>query len=397
MSDEAQTGLVAPDEREGKPSASKFERVASCPGSENLIRLLKLTEAPDKPDEWAERGTRIHRARQTGNTLELSQDEADSYKKGLEYEEKIQQHWLHTFAIEEAEEQQQEFRIWLHDHRLDPIASAMLDVHFITADRKRALIIDWKTAGCSRLTGATANWQLKLQAVCLKQEIPTLENIRVAFCKTEFDPRYIDFCDYGEWELEMCYKDIVYHTWKATQPDAERIAGSQCYYCPAMKAGKCPEALAFAMLPYTMALISTGKHTTPEEMVAAMNNGDDLLKVWQNRNVIERILEAATDRLKATPKELLELMGLFLPEHGARNDKVTELMGAIAFLRENHSMTDEESFQCMDLAWSRTVDWFMKTSGMDDTKAAAKKLREILLPFITEGHKAPSLKRIKGL
>ena len=61
-------------ERLDLPSASKFERLAACPGSralEDAIPPQPQQVIADAKDDLAESGTIIHRARETGNTLEL--------------------------------------------------------------------------------------------------------------------------------------------------------------------------------------------------------------------------------------------------------------------------------------------------------------------------------------
>jgi hypothetical protein len=96
----------------------------------------------------AERGTRIHAARETENTLNLSTDELQAYQSGLKLERGLVLDWAAEFGIESYAEGPREARWWLHNPvNLSPMLSGKLDVHYISNDGKRMLVADWKLAG----------------------------------------------------------------------------------------------------------------------------------------------------------------------------------------------------------------------------------------------------------
>ena len=207
MSDEA--AIQPADERAGLPSASKFERLAACPGSRNMeasVPDVVKKAIEEEKDELRDSGTRVHRARELGNTMELDEEEVKLYEQGLKCEQEQVEKWQKTRALPAYTEGPREERLWLHDRTtLAPILSAKLDVHYLSGEY--ALVLDWKRGFCTSLVGSTGNWQLRVQALLLKQEHPELKLIRVGFVKPMF--KALDFTDYNEQDLQYCYDSIL--------------------------------------------------------------------------------------------------------------------------------------------------------------------------------------------
>jgi hypothetical protein len=385
---------IEQDERAGVPSASKFERLAACPGSRALEESLPpevKKAAQENVDEVAESGTIIHRARETGNTLELDRDQTELYSAGMECEKKIVAQWRETYGINTPnaiQEGPREDRLWLNDNNtLAPILSAKLDVHYLAG--KHALIIDWKTGFSPNLVASKSNWQLRVQSLLLKLEHPELEVIRAGFCKPRSD--YLDFTDYTEQDLKHCYDAILLTLWLSEQPDAPRVPGpAQCRYCT----GKdhCPEAGAFTMLPSVIAKRVPDSGLMPWPMMVEKMTGPDLYRIWEMAPIIEKIVDAVKDRLKGMPAEQLTGLGLMLPEKGSKNNSISNMPGAFQTLLNTLEL--ETLLACMTFQSGKLVEAVRKEKGLGK-EAAESWLDTTLDEFIKRDNKAPSLRKIK--
>jgi hypothetical protein len=78
--------------------------------------------------ELAERGTRIHKSRETGNTFDLQPDELTAYNDGLKIEQQATRYWQAEFDIPQCTEGERELRLWLHHPiNLRPMLSGQHD------------------------------------------------------------------------------------------------------------------------------------------------------------------------------------------------------------------------------------------------------------------------------
>lgn len=390
------------DERLGLPSASKFGRIAACPGSDQLCRSLPAWSEDIEVDDLTARGLRIHKARETAKTHELSPEELEIYEQGIRQEALVASQWAQIAGVVNYAEGERELRLWLHDDHLNPICSGRLDAHYRALDNiTRALVVDWKTGFCSKLLPATANWQLLLQAVLLKEECPELTDIRVAFIKPVADQqgKRLDYADYGPEELVWAREMVVGVLRRASQPDAPRYPGSHCFYCPAN--AHCPEAAAYAMLPLAkvdpgqslLQLKGKERDEAIEQLVGALPP-EALLKMWDADTVVRKILDAADARLKLLSKEQLAELGLELPEHGYRDDKIEMVQAAFKFLRDQLSFPENELWMCLRFSREDLVELTMSQQKLGK-KEAGSWVDQRLEQFIRRGFKAPALKRGK--
>ena len=76
------------DERKGRPSASKAERIYHCPGS----HALELTQ-PEQDSDLASMGRKIHTAWETGDGAGLDEVEKQIFDDGSECLEMLIEHW----------------------------------------------------------------------------------------------------------------------------------------------------------------------------------------------------------------------------------------------------------------------------------------------------------------
>jgi hypothetical protein len=380
-------GVALNDPRIGLPSASKLERVAACPGSHAMEERVK-DDAPDDSTEITEVGLRVHKARETSNTLELNPEEFELYQSGLRYEERLLEKWKSTWGFKDDDVKQgpNELRLWIHNHNLDPVGSGQLDVHFLC--REYAHIIDWKVGFLNHLVGATGNYQLRMQAVLLWLEHPHLKNIRVAFAKPRYEESELDFVDYSEMDLHYSYESIILAIWWATQPDAVRSPGLHCRYCKAKSF--CPQAVAFALLPSTIAsgILSGKKAGVAVEAVTP----DDLARIWEASSTIESILKAVKDRLKSFSDEELAALGI---RRGKGRETLTwkDVEGAFGLLKEK-GWNEMELWMCLEFGLGKLGKLAEKYMGVGE-KYANGEVKQLLAQFIEIGEGEKILRKAR--
>ena len=380
-------------ERLDLPSASAMEIIVACPGMNNLKRKLPpeaLVESKSDDDrEWAERGTRIHHAFETGNTLELNAEENETYQTGLKYLESIKQKWISDLGLDPSKvvEGPRELRVFLTKPYDFPklMGSAMTDRHFVyrNGDRCCLLVCDLKAGWNPNLPPSSRSWQLAYELITLyKEEYDGVTDGRVAYVKAKDKCERGDYADYSEMDLKFRYDSIVFHSWMAGQPDAPRHAGEHCRWCPCK--AHCVEALAMALLPSTIAAgVLSGQK--PEVAAQAVSD-DDLYRLWSVSSTIEAILDAVKARLKAKTDEELAAMGL---RKGKGRDTLEwNVEGAFKFLRDEKLWPEADIFKAMEFGIGKLGQLAVKQIGIDE-KYANKEAKEMLAKFwmATEGEK----------
>lgn len=347
-------------ERLDKASASAFEIDAACPGRQNMLRALPPEAFRETSDEDAAMGTRIHKARETGNTLELDSDELDIYRRGMDSETEIVSQWAEAFSVDQYKEGPREVRLWLNDPQtLRPVLSAKLDVHYVALPH--VLVIDWKSLWCKHLTPAVRNYQARVQAVCAANEYGAM-HVRVAFNKAMFGKS--DPVDYTLSDLPYAEHSLFYHLWESRQPDAQRKAGQHCNYCVAK--AWCPEAGAYSMLPSVVAAnaVNGGLSDSgldPKAMVERLVPAD-LVMLFRRSGVITKILEEAKSRLKGFSDGELEALGLRRKE-GRKLDPIVDAKGAFECLRDEHGISESELWSAMKISKAELVDAIRRDQG----------------------------------
>lgn len=375
------------DERLGLPSGSSWYIDVACPGRRNLWRKI-VEEAGGVPPKReaspaAERGTRIHRARELGNVLDLEPDEMDSYNRGIEMEGQAVRQWIEDIGssakVEKFTEGERELRLWYHNpETLMPEASAQLDVHFIAdlanVSPPSAFILDWKSGMAIAAGRAADSWQLKLAAVLVWRELGCCP-IRVGYNKFDAFKPVVDTYDYDFKALNDADAEIWYRI-RLTKPEnAPRNPGLHCAFCPCRAA--CREAASFALLPgaevrWNMAR-QAGKQDKAEiNALIEQLTPEELGYVYRKRSTITHILDAVTARMRTlSDKALAELGYRATPgrlDRSIPGDKTLEAVAALA----SKGLSDEAIWQLLDVNLTRT----------------AAKLRELLPDQLTSDEKA---------
>lgn len=377
-------------ERLDLPSASKFDIVVLCPGQPALFTAIAHLLPPPKeeePDEDALSGQRIHKARETLDTSDLSEEEKAKFNAGLRYEKQIFDAWVAEIGYLDAVEGTRELRLWLNDpHTMEPVSSGQLDVHYIA--KPHLLIVDWKTGYSWNLTPSHRNWQLRKQSVLAFREYDGIEKVRVAFDKPIATADRIDVTDYTREDLEQGERDIFYHLWKSKQADAQRIPGNHCRYCP--NKPFCPEGGAWSLLPSVMV-----NDISPEGMVTAVERmaPEDWRMLWSRAGVITKILDEAKRCLKRLPAEQLGLLNLRLSD-GKNLDPITNTKEAFVALRD-FGITEDELWTALSFSKGDLVDAIRRDKGWKKDATEAWLFEQILKPMIQEKKSEGSLKLLR--
>lgn len=379
--------LVHDEERLDLPSGSQMEIVVECPGSVNLKRtippgMVHDTRSADEK-EWGNRGDRIHKAFQTGQTIDLNSEELETYNVGLKHEQRIVQKWIETKALDPAlvKEGPRELRVWLHKPYdfLQLMGSAKLDRHYIYRDPDRCclLVLDLKSGWNPNLPPSAHSWQLKYQLIALwREEYDGVTDGRVAYVKPKEKCDLEDYCDYQIQDLRYSFDSIAFHSWQAGQPDAPRRPGLHCNWCPCK--AWCPEALAYALLPSTIAKVFNPKHIA--ERVNCVT-GDDLYRIWESGPVIRKILDAVTNRLKTFDTDQLFVLNL---ERGKarENSPITAVKECFFWLRDTLGWDEDRVWGCLEFINGKIAEVAKLRGGLEE-KEAKEWVKTNLGQFIT--------------
>jgi hypothetical protein len=212
------------DERNGKPSASGFSRLALCPGSWNLEQTLP----PQEENKYMALGTDVHAVLAGTKPYEsLTEDGQDIATRCLsQFSEMIGQLDLGERTREIIEE-----RFWYDD-----LFSGAIDrIDFFGDDT--AVVTDYKTGRVAQ-SGAAENYQLRAYAVLVKKAFPQLKTILVAIIQPLAAGKTI--AQYDEEDLIKAEQEIVGIVRASQKHDAVRIPSPDaCKWCRAKSI--CPE------------------------------------------------------------------------------------------------------------------------------------------------------------
>lgn len=371
-----------PDERQGLPSASGYERIEHCPGSWQLEQCFP----GEQSDPLADRGTRIHRAFETGDTFELSEDELADYNQGVKHADMLVAQWQRDYSLDHVEELPRETRIFLHHPQtLEPICSGRMDRWYRSADR--LMVLDLKSGWGTHVPPSPRNPQMRVYALLAWKELD-IPNIRVCIDRAKSRAGADDYADYNLADLQYAENLLLMHLWAAQQPNAPRYPGRHCTYCKG-KSG-CAEAACFSLLPGVIAQRAAPDKVKVDQQVGMLAD-QDLLKLWRADTIVRRVLDAVDSRLKTFPADRLAELGLELPKEGRKLDPITNVKGAFEFLRDQHNMPEEKLWEAMSLS-KTPIQEFIQEAKFLQKRGAVGWLDEFLAPYITKKNAEPSLK-----
>lgn len=367
--------------------------VWACPGSWRLRQSIPQAdlERGNEPDEFMESGNRIDKARETGLPLDLTEEESALYTQGLKWEDLLIQRWLAEIGVNECEEGPRKERLFLSSaETMEPIVSGESDCHYVAQKdgKKYVAILDWKFWGVN-VPKATRNTQLRVLAILKNVDMDNVAGIRVAVNRCADRVAKNDYSDYTPDDLQRSEEWLRYHLWWTKQEDAPLTPGPWCAYCPAQ--AFCPQAASYAMLPSVIAQRALPSSQDVEAMVAALPTVD-LVKLWETKTIVEKILKAVVIRLKALPTEELTELGLGLGK-GRSMNPITKTRLCFAFLQNIQNWSEDDLWEALEFSNGKLAAIAMKEKNLSKD-AASKWVKAALAEFITASEADPPLKRI---
>jgi hypothetical protein len=251
-----------------------------CPGCVNLCRTLP-PESRDSQPEWTTDGEAIHAALAGERSPEELTPEQLAKHDRLDY-------------MLEVVKARFGMGIWMKERRIwseNEDYSGRFDVTAVSADK--GLVLDYKT-GWQKVTDAARNLQVRTGVVLLKKAFPKLRQISGVILQIG---RPISMTTYDEEDIAAAREQIESIVESTKAQDAPRRAGTvQCQFCPAAKAGACPEHQA--MVTETLDVGSLGEITsdkwTPQQWAQFCNTVSAARK-WIDSRVAEAKSRLADD------------------------------------------------------------------------------------------------------
>lgn len=289
---------IIEDERGGLPSMSSAERTLNCFGWIGFADKLQIT-TPER--EWTRSGTLGHAVlsgEESEDALEGEEDTADAVANCDRKRDEV----IAALGFEDAEQTFIERRFWMHDlETADCLASGKPDLVLIKGGR--FLIPDYKL-GHAQVTPPATNAQLVGYAIAVQEELGINEGylaVIPAWRRTPA-PALINADGLAAWRtaLETAFR-------KAKEPDAPRVAGKWCDYCPCRPV--CPQALA---------VVVEAARFSPVDEVESWEEVERFEKLTQAKKTIDEYLEYLRGRLVADPDSV---PGLYLGK-GRRSEAV---------------------------------------------------------------------------
>lgn len=274
----------ADDERAGLPSFSGAERLLHCPGALNLARGCGL-DTPDTP--WRRDGNRGHEVL-AGDLDEEEIEDDESLRQAVERCERVNAELAEGLGFKGGDEDGGTFlkeqRFFLHGPNGEPVASGKPDRVYMMG--RRAFIPDFKLGRLEVLPPAL-NSQLVGYAVVLAEEYD-LDEVVLAIVPAwrKVPPvAIIDREGLATWRAAFLSALEA-----AKAPDAPRVAGDWCLYCPARPI--CPQAHDVVTWATGFSVVDQVDAATEVERFDACKHAQGTIKAY---------LEYLSARLKADP------------------------------------------------------------------------------------------------
>jgi len=351
------------DERNGKPSASGFSRLALCPGSWNLEQTL-----PDQVEnKYMALGTAIHAVLAGEAEYDtLSEDGKEIATRCLsQFSEMIGQLDLGERTKEVIEE-----RFWYDD-----LFSGAIDrIDFFGDDT--AVVTDYKTGRVAQ-SHATENYQLRAYAVLVKRAYPDLKTIYVAIIQPMASGKTI--AEYNETDLAAAEDEIVGIVRASQRDDAPRIPSPDaCKWCRAKSI--CPEI--------------RGTHKELEVVSSAIVprlSNDEILAIDEKAEVVLDFIDEIRKEMKARMIAGQEFAGRSLTE-GRKTRSIHDTTSVISAL--SGIVEQSDILACTKISVTSLEKAYAKAKNLKGSDAK-EKFEESLGWLIETKISEPSISRTK--
>ena len=348
------------DERNGKPSASGFSRLALCPGSWNL----EATLPPQEENKYMALGTAVHAVLAGQAEFDtLTEDGQDIATRCLsQFSEMIGQLDLGERTKEVIEE-----RFWYDD-----LFSGAIDRIDFFGDT--AVVTDYKTGRVAQ-SGAAENYQLRAYAVLVKKAFPQLKTILVAIIQPLAAGKTI--AEYNEEDLARAEEEIVGIVRASQKHDAIRTPSPDaCKWCRAKSI--CPEV--------------RGTHKELEVVSSAVVpqlSNEEILAIDEKAEVVLDFIEEVRKEMKARMMAGQQFAGRSLTE-GRKTRSVTDALAVISAL--SGVVEQSDILSCSKLSVTSLEKVYAKAKGLKG-KDAKQQFEDALGWLIETTTSEPSIKR----
>jgi CRISPR/Cas system-associated exonuclease Cas4 (RecB family) len=349
------------DERNGKPSASGFSRLALCPGSWNLEQTLP----PQAENKYMALGTDVHAVlAETKDFDSLTEEGQDIATRCLsQFSELIGQ-----LDLGERTKEVIEARFWY-----DELFSGAIDrIDFFGDDT--AVVTDYKTGRVAQ-SGAAENYQLRAYAVLVKKAFPQLKTILVAIIQPMAGPKTI--AEYNEEDLAKAEQEIVGIVTASQSNDAIRTPSPDaCKWCRAKSI--CPEV--------------RGVHKELEVVSSAVIprlSNEELLAIDEKAEVVLDFIDEVRKEMKARMMAGQQFAGRSLTE-GRKTRSVTDALAVISAL--SGVVEQSDILACSKLSVTSLEKVYAKARGLKG-KDAKQQFEDALGWLIETTTSEPSIKR----
>ena len=348
------------NERNGKPSASGFSRLALCPGSWNLEQTLP----PQEENKYMALGTAVHAVLAGQAEFDtLTEDGQDIATRCLsQFSEMIGQLDLGERTKEVIEE-----RFWYDD-----LFSGAIDRIDFFGDT--AVVTDYKTGRVAQ-SGAAENYQLRAYAVLVKKAYPELKTILVAIIQPLAAGKTI--AEYNEEDLAKAEEEIVGIVRASKKHDAPRTPSPDaCKWCRAKSI--CPEV--------------RGTHKELEVVsnsVVPQLSNEEILAIDEKAEVVLDFIEEVRKEMKARMLAGQQFAGRSLTE-GRKTRSVSDTQSVISAL--SGVVEQSDVLACTKVSITALEKAFAKSKGLKG-KDSKQQFEDALGWLIETTIGEPSIKR----
>ena len=365
------TDGLSTDVREGRPSASGFERLVLCPGSWLAEQACRVDGEPES--EAAAMGTRLHAHMEHG-TLPEDPVEAEAVQWCRDTEVMLKGRYLGSGEIEFL----REYRWWAADHRF----SGQADAVFFSGSKM--LVLDYKF-GRHAVASAAANYQLYALAALAFELYPGVEEVYAGILQpfvSRSEPRVLLLTRADEAGLRQF---VVGALDAAEAPGAKLVPGeAQCRYCRA--AASCP-ALSHDVA--ALAPLERWELWSP----------DQRRRAWDAAKLAKKYVEAIERKVRADLEAGVEIPGLVLGD-GKASFAVQDAQAAFSILSGELGVSAEEFTGCCKVGITpldKLVHAKLKErEPKQTTKASREWLRETLAACGETKYSAGTIKEVQA-
>ena len=247
----------------------------------------------------------------------------------------------------------------------------------------RAVIIDEKS-GRNPVTSSESNMQLRSLAVLAKVAHPELAEI-ICSVNHAWDHGNFTLVSYGVEDLAIAEAELWAKLAAADWPDAPRVAGDWCHFCPCL-GRNCPEANQDALMHIDSVGLAaiTETQLMPAEQIAHF-----LDRVKFAEDVIDAVKTEAKRRLA---EDITSVPGWEL-RPGRKIEKVTDPTGVF-----NHALavgiTSEQFLKAVTVKKGEMKDLVKLATGQKG-KLLEATVEGIFAGCVEESQSAPSLAKVK--